>query len=452
MQPEGVRMDHDRLERAAGLDPAGPRPLRQRAGGISQDGGVKPRRSPGTGSLERAAGAGDRWQRLAVAAWVVVLVVICALVLVARRSRGVYPIFANAGQSWLEGEGLYPATARPGVPDEFRYSPPVAALFAPLGLLPEGVGGCLWRLLNAAVYLGGFAWWCLAVLPAGASLSRGQRAALWLLLIPLSVGSLHNGQSNALVAGLLLAATAGAARARWNLAAACVAVACLFKGYPLAVGLLLAAVYPRQFGPRLVLALAAGLALPFLLQRPAYVARAYEEWFRLLGADDRKDRPLDRGYRDLWQLFRVAGIQISRAVYLALQLAAAGGAAALCLAGRAAHWPRRRLLATLLALGTCWMLLCGPATESSTYILVAPVLAAALVIGWAESGRTAAWSLPGLSFALLAVGQVGCWFPVGKQLHTLGIQPLATLLLTVSLVGECIADLARRKAGEPVAP
>jgi hypothetical protein len=426
MRREGARMAQQRLERAAGLDPAG------------SDGGVKPRRSPDAG-------------RLAVAAWVVVLGIVCGLVLVSRRSRGVYPIFANAGQSWLEGDALYPGVARPGVADEFRYSPPVAALFAPFSLLPEGVGGCLWRLLNAGVYLAAFGWWCVAVLPGWAGLSRGQSAALWLLLLPLSLGSLHNGQSNPLVAGLLLAAVAGVARQRWNLAAACVAAACLFKGYPLAVGLLLAAIHPRQFGPRLVLALAAGLLLPFLVQRPGYVDRAYAEWFRLLGADDRKDRSLLNCYRDLWQLLRLAGAPLSRGAYFGLQLAAGAGVAVLCLAGRVAHWPRRRLLTALLGLGTCWMLLCGPATESSTYILLAPVLVGTVVQGWAGSGWASAFTLPGLSFALLLLEQASCWFPVGKQVHALGIQPLATLLLTVSLVGDCLIDLIRQKAGEPVA-
>ena len=78
------------------------------------------------------------------------------------------------------------------------------------------------------------------------------------------------------------------------MAAACVTVACLFKGYPLAVGLLLAAVYPRPFAPRLVLALAAGLALPLLVQRPDYVAQAYRDWLWVLGADDRMGLPVGR--------------------------------------------------------------------------------------------------------------------------------------------------------------
>src|SRR5204863_5778587 len=113
-----------------------------------------------------------------------------------------------------------------------------------------------------------------------------------------------NGQSNPLVAGLLLAAVAGVAERRWNLAAVCVTAAVLFKGYPLAIGLLLAAVYPRRFAPRLAVALALGALLPFLLQRPEYVAAEYGSWLRLLGADDRMDAPASHAYRDLWALCR----------------------------------------------------------------------------------------------------------------------------------------------------
>src|SRR5262249_28849320 len=152
-------------------------------------------------------GAGAQWHRLALALWAAVVVGICVRVLLVPRASSVYPIFASAGRGWLHGEALYPG---PEGLDTFRYSPPGAGLFAPLGLLPDALGGCLWRLLNAAVYLAAFAWWRRAALPGGETLRRGTLAALWLLLLPLSVGNLNNGQSNLLVTGLLLAAVAGA--------------------------------------------------------------------------------------------------------------------------------------------------------------------------------------------------------------------------------------------------
>src|SRR5206468_3756597 len=101
----------------------------------------------------------------------------------------------------------------------------------PFSLLPDALGGVLWRLLGAGLFLGGFAWWARRVLPG--RLSARETAALWLLLLPLCLHSLNNGQSNVHVIGLLLIAVAAAAERRWNLAAICVAVAFCFKVYPL---------------------------------------------------------------------------------------------------------------------------------------------------------------------------------------------------------------------------
>src|SRR5262249_12014393 len=148
------------------------------------------------------------WERIALAVWLVVLLGICSRLLVSSRSPGVYPIFAGAARHWLAGEDLY----RPGG-EPYRYSPLVAICFVPFSVLPDPWGGILWRLLNAGVFLGGLAWWCRVVLPVPITPTR--RAILFLLVVPLALGSLNNGQSNALVLGLLLASgAAGAARRR----------------------------------------------------------------------------------------------------------------------------------------------------------------------------------------------------------------------------------------------
>src|SRR5262249_8060013 len=149
--------------------------------------------------------------------------------------------------------------------EPYRYSPLVTVLFVPFSLLPDALGGVLWRLLNAAVYLGGMAWWARVGLPG--RLTRHQRAVLFLLTVPLAGGRLNNGQSHALVIGLLFCAVAGVNTGRWSLAALCAALAALLKVYPVAVALLLAVAAPRRFGGRFGAALALGLALPFLFQQ-----------------------------------------------------------------------------------------------------------------------------------------------------------------------------------------
>ena len=230
----------------------------------------------------------------------VALVLLGANTLLWPQRDTVYPIFAEAGRRWLAGGDLYEPVA--GL-DAYRYSPLVAALLVPFGLLPDGPGGLLWRLAGSAVFCGGLAWWGRAVLPP--ALTRGQRALLFLLPAPLTFGNVHNGQANVLIVGLLLLAVAAVARERFNVAALCLAVACLFKVYPIAVGLLLAALYPRRLAPRLGLLLAAGLLLPFLLQRSGYVAAQYAGWVEHLAQNDRQLRPRALWYRDarlLWGL------------------------------------------------------------------------------------------------------------------------------------------------------
>src|SRR5262249_25652990 len=160
----------------------------------------------------------------------------------------------------------------------YRYSPIVAIGFAPWSLLPDRPAGVLWRWLNAGVFVGGLAvwwqWW-----------RREQRGlpALLLLVLPLAVGGLDKRPCDALIAGLPLLAAGAFAGGRLGLAAAAVTVAVLFKGYPVALGLLFCAADPRRFTPRLALALLAGFGLPYLLShQPEYVTTQYAHFYERL--------------------------------------------------------------------------------------------------------------------------------------------------------------------------
>jgi hypothetical protein len=355
------------------------------------------------------------------------------------RVHSLYPTYAAAGGDWLAGASLYYHDERPPYLDQYRYSPLVSAFLVPFHLLPERAGGVVWRLLNAGVFLAAFGWWARSAVPL--TLTSRRQALLFLLAVPLSLSSLNNGQPNALVIGLLLLATAGSARHHWWLAAGCVALAAALKIYPLAVGLLLSVVYPRRFGLRLAAALAVVAGLPFLLQRPDYVAAQYAQWGQLLGADDRKYWPLAAAYRDLWLLLRAWGAPITPRVYLFVQLAAAAGCAVLCLACRWQGWEVRCVLTPCLVLGTAWMTLCGPATEACTYILLAPLLAFGLVASRVEN-----WPMPirvlfGSSFVLFLLCVLSGLTSNTAQFHALGLQPLAALLFSLGYVAMLLRAL-----------
>jgi hypothetical protein len=384
-----------------------------------------------------------RWIKRAVLVWVVALLVCSGRPLLQPHASSVYPIFADAGANWLAGRELYRSNDHP-----YRYSPLVAAFLAPWSLLPAGVGGALWRVLNAAIYLPALAWWGRTILPG--RLTRSQRGALFLLIVPLSLGNVYNGQCNPLVLGLLLASLAAVRFRRWNLASAGLAVACLFKGYPLAIALLLAALYPRQLAGRLALALGLGLALPLLLQHPAYVASQTQSWFHYLRHEDRQELGLELWYRDLRLLAHLCRVPLTPAVYLGLQLVGAAVVLLSCLLAQRHGWSGRRLLTWLLALGCFWMTVLGAAAESCTYILLAPSLAGAVLVAQRERWPVPARALLLLSFGLFLVTQAAVWFPFGKHWHTLGLHPLAALLFLAGFViGElCKGEPARRIPAE----
>jgi hypothetical protein len=388
----------------------------------------------------------DAWTKAAVGIWLLVTVIVCVRGAVQPGMHSLYPTYARAGREWLTRGIVYHAHWAPPY-DQYRYSPVVTVLLVPFHLLPDVLGSVLWRLLNGGVFLAGFAWFLHAAAPV--HLSQRQHAILSLLALPLALTSLNNGQPNLLVMGLLLAAVAGIARDRWNVAALCVGLGCAVKIYPIAIGLLLAAMYPRRFALRLVLAIVLLAALPFLFQAPDFVADQYAAWYERLGDNDRKYWPLNEAYRDLWLLFRVARVPITPAVYLGIQLAAAAGCALVCVAGRWRGLARPEALLPVLTLGTSWMMLCGPATESCTYSMFAPVLAWAVLSARLQRWPRGVRLLPAAGLVLFVISLLAGLIPVPggtARVHGLGLQPLGTLLVAAGFVVIHLQALSRPSA------
>lgn len=382
----------------------------------------------------RGYGDWGRLEKWVLAFWAVGLAaILIRLLLLPVGARTLFPVYHLAGRNWAAGADLYPERPQgPGYP-LFRYSPSVALALAPLAALPEKAGDCGWRLLNAAALLGGLYGMARRVVPA--ALTRGQTAALLALLLPAGIGHLSNGQCNALVIGLVLMAFAAAAGHRWNLAAGCLAVASLFKLYPVAAGLLLAALYPRRFGPRFLVAVALGAALPFAFQTPDYVLRQYALWANYALAEDRSAWGLEGTNVDLHLLVRVWVGPMSLGAYRVVEVAAGVLFAAACLAAWRVGRPERRRLTLALGLACVWMTVFGPATESPTYLLLAPCVAWGVLSGWVEPTRPLVRGLMLTSYALfLSVQLVGWSGALFFAYRTLGPQPVAGLLYLVALL------------------
>jgi glycosyl transferase family 87 len=387
-----------------------------------------------------------RWQRLAIFLWIAVLAGSCGRCLVGRAHRdvGIFSVYAEAGRHWFAGTDLYPPK---DAWDSFLYSPLVAALLVPYSVLPPLLGNVLWRLTLGGVYLLALRWWSRAVLPP--SLTRMQEALIYLLVLPVTVMTLLDGQAGGLVAAALLLTIAAAADERWGYAAAFATLGCLLKVYPIALVLLLAVAYPRRAVLPALAALLAGLALPFLFQRPGYVADQYAKWFTMMAASDRQGWNLDIANRDVAILFRAWIAPLDRHVWLAIQLGSAAGAAALCAAARRAGWSRPTLLLMLQGLAACWMTLFGPVVESFTYILVGPTLAWLLVEAW-QLRRP--WPYRGVlaaSWAIFASATLAVVVMHSIKYHRLGPHPLAGLLLLSAILAETARRFRERSVVAP---
>jgi hypothetical protein len=382
------------------------------------------------------------WPRLALAIWFLIGTVAVgrAALYSFPRHRGCYWLYAETGRNWVAGTSVY--SPLPGL-TVFRYSPLVAVFMVPFSELPDPLGSALLRLVNLGVYVGGLLWWARAGTPI--PLSCTQRALLYLLAVPLSVSSLVDIQTNALTIGFLLLGVTAVARERWNWGAACVALACCVKAYPLAIALLLFAVHPRRFGGPFAVAAAVCLALPFAFQHPAYVAEQYGNWVRW-GLNDRQAVAVEAASRDLRLLLRVWLVPLTPHVYRSLQVITGVGIAWLCVAERRAGLPPRRLLATLFGLGCCWMMVLGPATESTTYIMLAPALGWVTLEAWLEPRHPSYRAMVTSSFVLFTLTQLVLWFPHGRDLHRFAPHPIAGLLLIAALGVTEIQRLTRRVA------
>jgi alpha-1,2-mannosyltransferase len=367
------------------------------------------------------------WQWLAVCCWLLVLAGLFIRLLVTHRLHSVYPIFADAARCWQQNDDLYwPHHYVEGL-DPFRYSPSVALFFSTLASLPDRLGSILWLAINALLIVGALWWWLGDALPR--SFGPSQTAGVFLVVLAFAAGNLHNGQANTIVTAMLLIAAAAVGTERWTLASACIAVATLFKVYPLAFGLLLALAFPKKLLPRLSIALVIGLALPFLFKPSEYIIRQYQEWYNVVRLDDRRHAELPVCYRDLWLLIRIFQAPIPSSVYTLIQGAGALAAAGICLWGRIVGLTVRSMTMLCLSMTALWTMLLGPATESSTYLIVAPTLAWVLFDAWNCPSSRFEFVPLAICVACFLFAHVSVWLPESVHRGAILFQPTGALFL-----------------------
>jgi hypothetical protein len=380
---------------------------------------------------------GRGWAALALLVWSALLTGVAIHAYFYPWSHTVYDIYAPAARNWWAGEDMYVRRL-----DYYRYSPLFAIALTPFALLPDSWGGALWKVCNGAFYAASLCLWARKALPA--KLSRSDISRLFLLVLPLSVHSIYNGQANLIMLGAIMLGFAAVVAERWNRAAGWLAVATLIKGYPVALALILIVLYPRRLAARFAAALGIGLLLPFALQWPTVAAGQYASWFGHIRDSTGLNRERVRTVDALLQIYYG---RLPDEVPVVLALLAGGVVLGLCWL-----WSRRRLsqqhfLMEVHLLFAAWVLLFGPATESCTYVVVAPALAWTLLD---EFRRPGAWiARPALILSLLLMGPlvsdlVGSWMRSFMTAH--GSQPLGALLFAVYLLSRMMRHDGTMKA------
>ena len=377
--------------------------------------------------------------------WIVALLAICVRVGVSPHKQSSYAAdYAPAGLEWLHGAKIYHRR------HHFVYSPPVAAFFAPFAALTEPTGGIVWRVFEAGLLLWAADSW-LRSRPAnlgGLPLDPRRLPTALLLLLPLAAGNLNLGQMNVFVLVLGAGGVLAAGREAWTLAAVLLAAAAYVKIYPLALGLLLALLWPRRFSWRLALALLGGFVLSLGLQRPGYVWDEYHQWFAVLGRDDRLDVDLFATWRDFGFLLRAVGVGLSDRAYRIMEIAS-GGVLALFLwwGQRRGGWRRDKLLGGVFCLGCAWMMLFGPATEAATYVVLSLPVCGLLVTAWSLPADPPWRVLLALVYVLLLLADLAnsLFHGLTHHLFMRALQPVAALLFT----GGVVWQLCRRLPAAP---
>jgi hypothetical protein len=340
-------------------------------------------------------------------------------------SHSVFTEYRDAGRAWLHQTQIY------GIDTRFLYSPLVAALYSPFALISQNLSELLWRLLiGLALPL---ALWLNA--RELFHFSKSEFACLLLLILPLTISDLNNGQANIIIIVLLLLATSTASQSRWLTCAFCASFAVYWKIYPISFAVLLAIIFPRELSVRLFLWLVGLFAVSLLLQKPSYVLHQYSSWFAHLTSDRRRELEYYGKWRDFYLLLRLIGITISAMSWKIVQVIAGLIAATICLVGTI----RRRSLVTLLfcamSLAIVWMLLFGPATEAATYTLIAVPSAYLLISGWSGDAQPALQITSTITYlGFISADMLNSWFLIKRNVHLIhAIQPCFTLCFCAAL-------------------
>ncbi len=372
----------------------------------------------------------------ALGLWFLAVIIVCIR---AYRHPGLHSVFSayrDAGVAWIRQTEVY-ATGR----SAFLYSPLIAFFYSPFAFLPENFSEALWRL-TLGVTLPLTIWYNARAL---FGFSKDEFACLLLLILPLTLSNLNNGQANLILIVLLLVAATAAVQCHWWTCAFCASLAVYWKIYPVVFALLLTTIFPRKLTLRICLMLIGLFAFSLVIQKPSYVLREYGSWLVHLASDRRRVAEYYGKWRDFYLLLRLMGITISVTWWKVVEVGAGLVAAAICLVGGIRRSSPVTLVFGALSLASVWMLLFGPAVEAATYVLIAAPAAYLFIFGWSEACQVAFRTMSTSTYVgFVTADVINSWFHIKKDTSLVhAIQPCFALCFCVALYFWWAAQIAQ---------
>lgn len=308
--------------------------------------------------------------------WVLAVMIVMMVVAFDPDDRTVTPNYRDAAVAWFHGEAMYQ-----GLDDihGFLYLPQAALIYAPVVPLAKSLGEPLGRALMTWFFVFGLFQLCRLEDREGGD--GRMFLIVTLACLPLAVGNIRNGQYNLLMGGAWMLAAATLGRGQWWRCALWLTLGVAIKPIGIVMLLLVGVVWWRSMAWRLAVCLAGMLLLPFVLQRPGYVAEQYGLFFRKLQT---AGSPTIPEWYDINGIIRNGlGITLPAKVLTGIR-----GVAAVATLGVVwlVSWRfdlRWAGVWTLIA-AVMYLMLFNPRTEGPTFLMLMPVLG--LAIGWAWYG------------------------------------------------------------------
>ncbi len=211
-----------------------------------------------------------------------------------------YTIFQNSYYHLKNGQDLYVLYPEEAW-DLYKYTPTFSVLFGIFAVFPDWVGLVLWNLANALLLL-----FAVYYIPRLSNLEKGL--VLVILLIEL-ITSMQNGQSNALIAGLLVFSFGLLEKNKYLIATLLIVFSAFIKLFGI-VGFALLLFYPKKWK----LALYASIWTIVLFLTPLLFVDI-SQYYELLGSYWNmlsNDHSVSYGYSVMGWLNTWFGIQVNK--------------------------------------------------------------------------------------------------------------------------------------------